>query len=78
MDNDDFRRGKPTCHKVYGDSLALLAGDALLTHAFSTIAKNSKIEDILSDAVIDVIEKVSLAAGGYGMIGGQTVDIATL
>jgi geranylgeranyl diphosphate synthase type II len=78
MDNDDFRRGKPTCHKVYGDSLALLAGDALLTHAFSTIAKNSKIEDILSDAVIDVIEKVSLAAGGYGMIGGQTVDIATV
>jgi geranylgeranyl diphosphate synthase type II len=77
MDNDDFRRGKPTCHKVYGDALALLAGDALLTHAFATIAKNSRIEGILSDAVVDVIEKMSLAAGSYGMIGGQTVDIAS-
>lgn len=75
MDNDDFRRGKPTCHRVYGDALALLAGDALLTHAFTTIAKNSKIEGVATDAVIDVIEKVSLAAGGYGMIGGQTIDI---
>ena len=77
MDNDDFRRGKPTCHKVYGDALALLAGDALLTHAFATIAKNSKVDGIFSDAVVDVIEKVSLAAGGYGMIGGQTIDIAS-
>lgn len=76
MDNDDFRRGKPTCHKVYGEALALLAGDALLTHAFATIAKNSKIEGISSNAVIDVIEKISHAAGGYGMIGGQTIDIS--
>lgn len=76
MDNDDFRRGKPTCHKVYGEALALLAGDALLTHAFATIAKNSKIEGICSDAMIDVIEKISLAAGGYGMIGGQVIDVA--
>lgn len=77
MDNDDFRRGKPTCHKVYGEALALLAGDALLTHAFATIAKNSKIEGICSDAVLDVIEKISHAAGGYGMIGGQTIDISS-
>ncbi|HHY70464.1 MAG TPA: polyprenyl synthetase family protein [Thermoanaerobacterales bacterium] len=77
MDNDDFRRGKPTCHKLYGDALALLAGDALLTHAFATMAKNSQVNGIYSDAVIDVIAKVSLAAGGYGMIGGQTVDIAS-
>lgn len=77
MDNDDFRRGKPTCHKIYGDALALLAGDALLTHAFATIAKNSKVDGISSDAVIDVMEQVSLAAGGYGMIGGQTIDITS-
>lgn len=77
MDNDDFRRGKPTCHKVYGEALALLTGDALLTHAFATIAKNSKIEGICPNAVIDVIEKISLAAGANGMIGGQTVDISS-
>jgi geranylgeranyl diphosphate synthase type II len=77
MDNDDFRRGKPTCHKVYGEALALLAGDALLTHAFATIAMNSKIIGISLKAVLDVIEKVSLAAGGYGMIGGQVIDIET-
>ncbi|MCG0274987.1 MAG: polyprenyl synthetase family protein [Thermosediminibacteraceae bacterium] len=75
MDNDDFRRGKPTCHKVYGDAIALLAGDALLTHAFRTIAKNAQIEGISLQAVIEVIDKVSLAAGSLGMIGGQTIDI---
>jgi len=77
MDNDDFRRGIPTCHKVYGEAIALLAGDALLTHAFATIAKNSKIEGICPEAVIDVIENISLAAGAYGMVGGQVIDIAT-
>lgn len=77
MDDDDFRRGKPTCHKVYGEAVALLAGDALLTHAFAAISKNSKIEGICPNAVLDVIEKVSNAAGTYGMIGGQTVDISS-
>lgn len=75
MDNDDLRRGKPTCHKIYGDAIALLAGDALLTHAFATIAKNSKIEGISKETVLDVIEEVSLAAGNEGMIGGQTIDM---
>lgn len=75
MDNDDLRRGKPTCHKVFGDAIALLAGDALLTHAFATIAKNSKIEGISKETVLDVIEEVSLAAGNEGMIGGQTIDM---
>lgn len=78
MDNDDFRRGKPTCHKVFGDAIALLAGDALLTHAFTTIAKNAQIEGIDSSTVIDVIEKISLAIGTYGMIGGQTIDVFTV
>ncbi|TYP51642.1 polyprenyl synthetase family protein [Thermosediminibacter litoriperuensis] len=75
MDNDDLRRGKPTCHKVFGDAIALLAGDALLTHAFNTIAKNARIEGISLQAVIDVIDRISRAAGSLGMIGGQTVDI---
>lgn len=75
MDNDDFRRGKPTCHKVFGDAIALLAGDALLTLAFRTIAKNAQIEGISLRAVIEVIDRISLASGSVGMIGGQTVDI---
>lgn len=78
MDNDDFRRGKPTCHKVYGEAVALLAGDALLTYAFTTMAKNSLIPGIDQKAIIDVIEKVSTASSGYGMIGGQTIDITTV
>jgi len=75
MDNDDFRRGKPTCHKVFGEAVALLAGDALLTLAFKTIAKNAEIEGISLKAVMDVIDRISLASGSLGMIGGQTVDI---
>jgi geranylgeranyl diphosphate synthase type II len=75
MDNDDFRRGKPTCHRVFGDAVALLAGDALLTHAFSVIARNSDIDGISPLAVIDVIKRVSKDAGSNGMVGGQTVDI---
>lgn len=77
MDNDDFRRGKPTCHKVFKEAIALLAGDALLTNAFSTIARNARIEGISPLAVVDVIEKISEEAGSLGMVGGQTVDIET-
>jgi geranylgeranyl diphosphate synthase type II len=75
MDNDDYRRGKPTCHKVFGEAIALLAGDALLTGAFSLITKNAEIKSISQLAVIDVLDKISRAAGSLGMIGGQTVDI---
>jgi geranylgeranyl diphosphate synthase type II len=75
MDNDDYRRGKPTCHKVFGEAIALLAGDALLTEGFALIAKNADIESISFTAVVDVIKKISESAGIRGMIGGQTVDI---
>jgi geranylgeranyl diphosphate synthase type II len=75
MDDDDFRRGKPTCHKVFGEAVALLAGDALLTAAFSVITKNAEIKSVSPLAVIDVINKISESAGSGGMIGGQTVDI---
>lgn len=75
MDNDDLRRGKPTCHKKFGEAIALLAGDALLTHAFCAIASNYDIDGILPEAVIDVVRETAIAAGGCGMVGGQTADI---
>jgi geranylgeranyl diphosphate synthase type II len=68
MDNDDFRRGNPTCHKVFGEAIAILAGDALLTHAFEVLAK----EPANSAAVI---AEIATAAGTQGMIGGQVMDI---
>ncbi|MBQ7365049.1 MAG: polyprenyl synthetase family protein, partial [Clostridia bacterium] len=74
MDNDDYRRGKLTNHKVYGDARAILAGDALLTFAFEVIAKNSHMSD--SDN-IKAICYLAEAAGAYGMIGGQEIDLST-
>jgi geranylgeranyl diphosphate synthase type II len=73
MDNDDLRRGRPTNHKVYGDALALLAGDGLLTLAFFTLAKGLA----KSVSVATVIEMVAAAAGMPGMVGGQALDIST-
>lgn len=64
MDNDDFRRGLPTNHKVYGQDMALLAGDALLTEAFLLIAENSELVRLLVRA-----------AGSRGMVGGQAIDL---
>lgn len=70
MDNDDERRGKPTNHKVYGDALALLAGDALLTESFAHLA-----ESYSGNIGSRVIKLVADAAGWKGMVGGQAVDI---
>lgn len=70
MDDDDLRRGKPTCHKAFGEANAILAGDALLTLAFNIIAKNMK--PVLG---IKIIEELSLAAGGRGMVQGQALDL---
>ncbi len=72
MDNDDLRRGKPTNHKVFGEAMAILAGDALLTKAFETAAS---CDDIDSKLVIRAISVLSESAGDNGMIGGQVVDI---
>ncbi len=74
MDNDDFRRGKPTCHRVYGEAVAILAGDALLTHAFVLLAKNAQNQLAPAERVVQVIEEVAAAAGTLGLIGGQVVD----
>jgi len=75
MDNDDFRRGKPTNHKVFGEALAVLAGDALLTEAFGFIADAYVSEYFPSEKLLKVIGLIVKAAGYRGMIGGQTVDL---
>ena len=72
MDNDDFRRGRPTNHKVYGEAMAILAGDALLTDAF-TVASLAEITD--PAAFRDAIGVLSECAGSNGMVGGQVLDI---
>ncbi|MBQ2385549.1 MAG: polyprenyl synthetase family protein [Clostridia bacterium] len=72
MDNDDFRRGKPSNHKVYGEAYAMLAGDALLTNAFLAAASNKIVDASYLSAAITAI---SDAAGDEGMIGGQVTDL---
>ena len=74
MDNDDFRRGKPTCHKVYGEDMALLAGDSLLTYAFELIASNDKVSDKSVRLACACLAKY---AGHAGMAGGQMVDLSS-
>jgi geranylgeranyl diphosphate synthase type II len=72
MDNDDYRRGQLTNHKVFGDAVAILAGDALLTEAFYLIGTHYKSEPI---ACVSAIEELSQASGIYGMVGGQAIDL---
>lgn len=72
MDNDDLRRGKPTCHIVFGEGQAILAGDGLLTEAFGCIASDNNLS---SDQIVDIINILSKAAGLRGMIGGQSLDL---
>lgn len=74
MDNDDFRRGVPTNHKVYGEAIAILAGDALLTEAFEYLAQCAN-DSVSPDKVIEVIRIAVKAAGYRGMIGGQVIDL---
>ena len=74
MDNDDLRRGKPTNHKVFGEAMAILAGDALLTKAFETVA-GFQDDSVSNDRVLKAISSLAVAAGDNGMIGGQVVDI---
>lgn len=73
LDNDDFRRGKPTCHKVFGDAMAILAGDGLLTIAFQILAE---LPHASADQKIRMISELAKASGTVGgMIGGQVADI---
>lgn len=73
MDDDDLRRGKPTNHKVYGEAVAVLAGDALLTEAFRQLALLSEYHK--ASNVCELITYMSLASGAQGMVGGQVLDI---
>lgn len=73
MDNDDFRRGKPTCHRVYGEAMAILAGDALLTLAFQVLAEAATGKE--AQRYIQVIAEIAAAAGTAGMVGGQVMDL---
>ena len=77
LDNDDYRRGKPTCHKVFGEAIGILAGDALLTEAFKLMTNQVIQEFSLRDGrlALDVIHEVAQAAGVLGMVGGQVLDI---
>lgn len=72
MDNDDFRRGKPTSHKVYGEGMAILAGDGLLTIAFEMIAR-AKASSRYTHA--DYVKELAAASGSQGMVGGQVADL---
>lgn len=72
MDNDDMRRGKPSCHKAFGEDIALLAGDTLLTEAFF-VASNANVS---VDKALKAVSYLSANAGLHGMIGGQVLDLA--
>jgi len=72
MDNDDLRRGRPTCHKAFGEATALLAGDALLTDAFDVLSGTQALD---ATAVRHAVAVLARAAGSCGMIGGQIMDL---
>ena len=73
MDDDDFRRGRPTCHKVYGEAMAILAGDALLTEAFRVALESPTGREAI---LVEVVAELARAAGSRGMVAGQAIDIA--
>lgn len=75
MDDDKLRRGKPTNHSVYGEALAILSGDALLTDAFFLIVEEGLAEGLTPALIVDVIKDISKAAGSKGMVRGQAIDL---
>ena len=72
MDNDDYRRGKLTNHKVFGEATAILAGDALLTLAFEVVLRQ---RDVPPETLLTVLKEISIASGAAGMVGGQAIDL---
>jgi geranylgeranyl diphosphate synthase type II len=74
MDDDDYRRGQRTCHRVYGEAVAILAGDALLTHAFQVLADPGPTR-VPAARRLQVVAEIAEAAGSRGMVGGQAMDI---
>lgn len=77
MDDDDLRRGKPSCHKAFGEAEAILAGDALQTLAFYLLA-HADMGDIAAERRLAMIERLALASGSRGMVGGQAIDLAAV
>lgn len=75
MDDDDFRRGKPTNHRVFGEGIAILAGDALVTEAFHLMSDRTRYDGDAAEQIMSVIHAVADAAGVRGMIGGQVMDL---
>ncbi len=75
MDNDDLRRGKPTCHRIFGEALAILAGDALLTLAFELMTRPELTSGIHPERINRAVFVLAKAAGENGMVGGQAADI---
>ncbi len=75
MDNDDLRRGKPTNHKIYGEAIAILAGDALLTEAFSILSDSSLPSTVKEADLLRALREIALASGLNGMVAGQVQDI---
>ncbi|MFN7952685.1 MAG: farnesyl diphosphate synthase [bacterium] len=75
MDDDDLRRGRPTSHKVFGEALAILAGDGLITEAFSLLATPVANPRVDAETVLSVVRDVATAAGVAGMVGGQVTDM---
>ncbi|MGB3533116.1 MAG: geranylgeranyl diphosphate synthase CrtE [Microcoleaceae cyanobacterium] len=73
MDNDDYRRGKLTNHKVYGEDIAILAGDGLLSYAFEFVATQTK--NVTAERILQVISRLGRAVGAAGLVGGQVVDL---
>ena len=75
IDNDDFRRGKPSNHKVFGEAIALLAGDALLVSGFVLIIENSENKEIKKQSILKLLKEVSFYVGTENMLGGQVEDV---
>jgi geranylgeranyl diphosphate synthase type II len=73
MDDDDVRRGRPTSHKVFGDAVAILVGDALLTEAFGVMAR---AKNVSAARIVAAVDELARAAGEAGMVGGQARDLA--
>jgi geranylgeranyl diphosphate synthase type II len=75
MDDDDFRRGRPTCHKVYGEAMAILAGDGLLNLAFEVLSDPRRTNAVSAKRLLSIIREIGTASGVHGMVGGQVVDM---
>ena len=77
MDDDDLRRGRPTSHRVFGEAVAILAGDALLTEAFDLLTAPDCVSRHDPKRLLTVIQEIAAAAGSRGMVGGQTLDVVS-